>query len=475
MQSWTVGKRFLIAFSMTFALIVALTGLYVQQTRQSNRQLNLVLHQFNKKLEIGNTIELSTTEMQGAQRGLMLSYAAEDASSAPQYTELYEESGKKIDESLSELEPLLSGDTERSALNSVRDSRAEWSPRFAELATVCASGNIGAAYALRGKNKLVSAAMHSAARSLVEQQKASLAALEASSAKALTLSLWLTGGAVLISLVIVAIVLLIVRQINHDLRATVSSLNEGAEQIAASAGQVASSSQSLAQGASQQAASIEETSASTEEINSMARRNTESSTSTAAMVSEANLRFGETDQMLNEMVVAMEEISASSGQISKIIREIDQIAFQTNILALNAAVEAARAGEAGMGFAVVADEVRNLAQRSANAAKDTSTLIEHSIAKSNAGSAKVNQVTEAIRSIRSESSRMKLLVDEINQGSLEQSRGVAQVMGAIHQMEQVTQSNAAVAEETAAAAAELTAQSATVKDVLERLTLLVGA
>jgi methyl-accepting chemotaxis protein len=460
---------------MTFALVAGLMGLYVQQTRQSNQQLSLVLHTFNKKLEIGNTIELATTEMQGAQRGLMLSYAAKDAASAPQYLELYEASGKKIDQSLSELEPLLSSDGERSALHSVRESRSEWSPRFQELATVCASGDIAAAYALRSKNKLVSAAMHSAAKLLVQQQEASLATVEESSAKALALSLWLTGGAILASLVIVAIVLYIVRQINHDLRATVTSLNEGAEQIAASAGQVASSSQSLAEGASQQAASIEETSASTEEINSMARRNTDNSKSTATMVSEANLRFRETDKTLTEMVLAMEEISASSGQISKIIKEIDQIAFQTNILALNAAVEAARAGDAGMGFAVVADEVRNLAQRSAKAAKDTSTLIEDSIAKSNAGSAKVNEVTQAIRSITGESARMKVLVDEINQGSQEQSRGLAQVMGAIHQMERVTQSNAAAAEETAAAATELTSQSNTVKDVVEHLTLLVGA
>ncbi len=475
MQSWTVGKRFLVAFSMTFVLIAALMGLYVQQTRQSNQQLNLVLHRFNKKLEIGNTIELATTEMQGAQRGLILSYAAKDAASAPQYIELYEASGKKIDQSLGELEPLLSGDAERLALNSVRDSRSEWSPRFAELVTVCASGNIDAAYALRGKNKLVSAAMHTAAKSLVAQQQSSLVAVEASSEKSLALSFWLTSGAVLVSLVIVLIVLRIVHQINHDLRGTVRSLSAGAEQIAASAGQVTSSSQSLAQGASLQAASIEETSASTEEIHSMARRNTENSSSTALIVSEANRQFGETDKTLNEMVTAMQEMSAASGQISKIIKEIDQIAFQTNILALNAAVEAARAGESGMGFAVVANEVRNLAQRSAKAAKDTSTLIEDSIAKSTAGSEKVTQVVEAIRAISGESAKIKVLVSEINQGSQEQSRGLAQVAGAIHQMERVTQSNAAAAEETAAAAVELTSQSNTVKDAVEQLTLLVGA
>jgi methyl-accepting chemotaxis protein/methyl-accepting chemotaxis protein-1 (serine sensor receptor) len=270
-------------------------------------------------------------------------------------------------------------------------------------------------------------------------------------------------------------VVFIVRQINHDLRFTVTSLAEGAEQIAAAATQVSSSSQSLAQGASEQAASIQETSAATEEINSMARRNTENSNSTAAMVSTSLTRFEETDQSLTEMVAAMDGINASSEQISRIIKVIDQIAFQTNILALNAAVEAARAGEAGMGFAVVADEVRNLAQRSAQAAKDTATLIEDSIAKSQAGKRKVDQVATAIRSITADSSRMKLLVDEINLGSQEQSRGIDQISRSISEMEKVTQSNASSAEQSAAAAEQLTAQSQSVQEIVRHLNALVGA
>jgi methyl-accepting chemotaxis protein/methyl-accepting chemotaxis protein-1 (serine sensor receptor) len=170
----------------------------------------------------------------------------------------------------------------------------------------------------------------------------------------------------------------------------------------------------------------------------------------------------------------MYEINAQSGKISKIIKTIDEIAFQTNILALNAAVEAARAGEAGMGFAVVADEVRNLAQRAAQAAKDTSSLIEESIAKSNDGKAKVDQVAAAIQALTADSATIKTLVDEVNLGSQEQARGIDQIVKAISQMEQVTQKNAAGAEEGASAAEQLTAQSETVKDVLARLNTLVG-
>jgi methyl-accepting chemotaxis protein len=262
--------------------------------------------------------------------------------------------------------------------------------------------------------------------------------------------------------------------LNRQLTRAVSELTEGAEQIASAASQVSGSSQSLAQGASEQAASIEETSASGEEINSMARKNSENCRSMAGLVGESQETFTRTNRQLEEMVVSMNGINESSDKISKIIKVIDEIAFQTNILALNAAVEAARAGEAGMGFAVVADEVRSLAQRSAQAAKDTAALIEDSIAKSNEGKVKVDQVANAIRAITQDSAKIKVLVDEVNLGSEEQSRGLDQISRAIAQMEQVTQTTAANAEESAAAAEELNAQSETLKDLVEQMNAMVG-
>jgi methyl-accepting chemotaxis protein/methyl-accepting chemotaxis protein-1 (serine sensor receptor) len=174
------------------------------------------------------------------------------------------------------------------------------------------------------------------------------------------------------------------------------------------------------------------------------------------------------------MVVAMSEIDASSGKIARIIKTIDGIAFQTNILALNAAVEAARAGQAGLGFAVVADEVRSLAQRSAQAARDTAILIEESIEKSQGGKSKVDSVAEAIRATVKAERQVKLLVDEMNVGSQEQATGVEQISRAIAQMERITQDAAANAEESASAAEELTAQSETVRNIVGRLRVLVG-
>ncbi len=269
-------------------------------------------------------------------------------------------------------------------------------------------------------------------------------------------------------------VIWVVRGINSVLQNSILELNDGAEQVASAAGQVSSSSQSLAQGASEQAASLEETSASSEEINSMARKNTDNSRSTAELLARSQEKVNLANRCLQDMVISMDLITESSGKISKIIKVIDEIAFQTNILALNAAVEAARAGEAGMGFAVVADEVRSLAQRSAQAAKDTATLIEDSITRSNEGKSKVDQVALAIRDVTADSAKVKVMVDEVSLGSEEQSRGIDQIGRAIIQMEQVTQTNAATAEESAAAAEELSAQSETLKDVIGRLHIMVG-
>jgi methyl-accepting chemotaxis protein/methyl-accepting chemotaxis protein-1 (serine sensor receptor) len=316
--------------------------------------------------------------------------------------------------------------------------------------------------------------MQNSAEQLVQIQRGLLNAAAQRASAVSSQSRWSALVLIGISLAVGVLVLGVVRSVSRVLRELAGDLDQGAEQVASAAGQVSSSSQSLAQVSSEQAASLEETSASTEEINAMARQNTEHSRAAADLVEQSQHRFVATNLSLEEATAAMAEISTSSDKISRIIKVIDEIAFQTNILALNAAVEAARAGEAGMGFAVVADEVRNLAQRSAQAAKDTAALIEESITKSKDGKKKVDQVADAIREITADAAKIKTLVDEVNHGSQEQARGNEQIAEAITQMDNLTQNTAASAEEGAAAAEELNAQSATLKYVVQRLTAMVG-
>jgi methyl-accepting chemotaxis protein len=285
---------------------------------------------------------------------------------------------------------------------------------------------------------------------------------------------WLTWMVLALSVVLGSGTLyLFVRSLTGTLRRTVRELDEGAAQVTSASSQVASSSQSLAQGASEQAASLEETASSSTEITSMTRKNAQNSATAAQLMTDVDHRVADGNRTLEEMMASMQQIIGSSDKISKIIKVIDEIAFQTNILALNAAVEAARAGEAGMGFAVVADEVRSLAQRSAQAAKDTAALIEESISTSHQGSERLQKVADVIRAITDSTGKVKTLVDEVNLGSQEQARGIDQISKAIVQMEQVTQGAAASAEQGASASEQLSAQAEAMHHAVSKLTQMV--
>jgi methyl-accepting chemotaxis protein len=273
----------------------------------------------------------------------------------------------------------------------------------------------------------------------------------------------------------VTIAFVIVRGTSAILVGSVRELTAGAEQVASAASQLSSSAQSLSTGASSQAAALEETSASMEEMASMTRQNAEHSQEGARLMSDVDRQVRESDQVLSAMIASMKHIQDSSVKVSKIIRTIDEIAFQTNILALNAAVEAARAGDAGMGFAVVADEVRNLAQRSAAAAKDTSALIEESMANAEQGDRHVRAVAEAFTTITTSVKEAKRLVDDVSSASKQQTQGIDQVSTAIGQLEQLTQRTAANSEECAAASEELNTQAEVTMGVVERLQAFVGA
>ncbi|MCS6245140.1 MAG: chemotaxis protein [Opitutus sp.] len=279
------------------------------------------------------------------------------------------------------------------------------------------------------------------------------------------------AGALLLALAISGF---IIRSINRVLTATTESITQGASQVAAAAGEVSASSQSLAEGASEQAASLEEISSSVEELSSLTKRNAENAQSGKASSNQARSAAESGAAEMERLQAAMNAIQQSSNDIAKIIKTIDEIAFQTNILALNAAVEAARAGEAGAGFAVVADEVRSLAQRSALAAKETADKIADASARSAQGVELTVRVAAGLQQILEKNREVDRLVTEVATASHEQSEGLAQINNAISQMDKVTQANAAGAEETASSAEELNAQSAELSAAADQLAALAG-
>ncbi len=267
---------------------------------------------------------------------------------------------------------------------------------------------------------------------------------------------------------------LVARSIPKPFAAVIRQLSDAADANTNSSTLISQNSMVLADGASEQAASLEETSASLEEISSMAKRNSDSAHRANELTRQTRTAADAGTHDVQAMNLAMDAIKASSDGIAKIIKTIDEIAFQTNILALNAAVEAARAGDAGMGFAVVAEEVRALAQRSATAAKETADKIDDSVSKSRHGAEVCAKVAAGLQEIATKSRQVDELVGEIATASSEQTQGIEQVNVAVSQMDKVVQASAARAEEGASVAQELTAQSATLQQSVHELVQLVG-
>jgi methyl-accepting chemotaxis protein len=297
---------------------------------------------------------------------------------------------------------------------------------------------------------------------------------DAEAARFATLSRNLTlGGALGGTVIALLLSILISRSVSKKLNQIAETLRNASDQTTAGSQQVSATAQTLAQGASEQAASLEETTSALTEIASMTSKAADTAQHANALAAKTREAADAGNASMSQMKEAITTIEKSAAETAKIIKVIDEIAFQTNLLALNAAVEAARAGEAGKGFAVVAEEVRNLAMRSAEAAKSTAAMIEGSVTSARAGVEIVTRVAAGFGEIRGSATQVSDLVAEISASSQELTRGVGQISSAMAQVDKVTQSNAAGAEESAAASEELSSQAASLSGLVGDLTQLV--
>ncbi len=473
MTNWTIRKLLAAGFATPLVLIGALATSFFVSLASIDRNIDTILTDnlpgvtyTNQALQQTLTFRVLT----------MQHIAAETLEEMKALDEKRNALAREIDQTLERYKSSITQETERPLAARVDPALA----RYREIATqISALSLAGRPEEAENLFKTAGAAAYSdyekTLMDCVEYNQNAAAssgvAINATMGSARMMAVAFSAGAIVLAL---GAAFLITRQVNRTIQRVSNALDDTSAQVTSAATQVSGASQSLAQGASEQAASLEETSASIEELASMTKRNADNAQQTKDLSNQTRIAADTCAADMQAMNVAMDEIKNSSSDISKIIKTIDEIAFQTNILALNAAVEAARAGEAGMGFAVVAEEVRSLAQRSAQSAKETAAKIEVAISKSEHGVRISGKVAESLSQILEKARKVDTLVGEIATASHEQNQGIGQVNTTVGQMDKVTQSNAGNAEETAAAAEELSAQAAAMQEVVADLRRLVN-
>jgi methyl-accepting chemotaxis protein len=471
MRTWTIGQRITFGFAaliVVMAAVCATAYVRILKVEQANNRVAqdalpaiLVLGQVESLVK-ENFINVS------------LHFLADDVAKKDAIAKTMDGMTAKLSELYATYEKLPQTDEDMKLYETVKTNRARYRDARSAVLKLSRAKDASAADAIGQSLYPVFQDYIRALTEMVGRDHKSASETSAETVGAIQktrqMLVYGTGAALLIGFVLAGFIIRGTRRVLSDVS---KQLSQGSSQLTSAAGEISGSSQSLAQGASEQAATLEETSASLEEISSMTKRNAENAGQAKDLANQTRHAAETGAGDMGAMIHAMDDIKASSDNIAKIIKTIDEIAFQTNILALNAAVEAARAGEAGAGFAVVADEVRSLAQRSAQAARETADKIEDSIRKSAAGVQISDKVAASLQEIVGKARQVDSIVAEIAHASSEQNTGIGQVVHAVTQMDKVTQTTAATAEESASASQELNAQALSLDSIVGQLDQLI--
>ena len=474
-RNWSIGTK-ITACCSVMLLLVSVMGLVSLSTASSiNAELVDATQNTARRLQVGGIIDTAGSDMLAGMRGIVMFTYGRMPSRVQGARELFESGASSWQSAMDEVRPLLVTEEGKRLIGQLQNQLNDWNSLIVDVEKAASQNRPDEALKLAiTKGLPIYEANTRDSKAFSEVQNQLLIRKRATAASLYDSARWTSIAIFGISIIAGGITLLVVRRSSALLRRTTSDLSQASRQVASAAAQISSAGQALAQGASEQAASVEETSAATEQMSAMTRKNADDAGAAAKLMSEAGEVVRQANQTLGDMESSMKEINASSGKIAKIINVIDEIAFQTNILALNAAVEAARAGEAGMGFAVVADEVRNLAQRSAQAAKDTAGMIEESISRSSQGEEKLDHVSKAIARLTEKAAAVNGLIEELRSSSAEQATGIGQIATAVSQVEKVAQNAAASAEQTASAGEELNSQAGALEELVARMGQLAG-
>ncbi len=468
----TIGKK-LIGGSVVSVSMIAVLSVYTVNRLSSLGEAQDQTAADARSLDVAGQLQTNVVEMAQDAHNLLVARTFQDESDVAKVRQRSEANIRKQDEAQQRMEKLADTDRERELVSAIGRHYAQWKTAFSQFAVLCDKEIAEAQQFQESRLSQIETEMRRAISDMVEFQRRSLDDTDKAAdagVRGARVMAWIFA---VIAVLVGVAVIVVVRQTTRRIASFSSDMLSAAEQVATAAGQMASASQSLAQCATEQAATLEESAASREEVGSMVRANASDASSAAELMAEAGGVVGAVNNAVESMTCSMSEISASSEKVSKIIRVIDEIAFQTNILALNAAVEAARAGEAGMGFAVVADEVRSLAHRSAQAAKDTAGLIDESIAKAAEGRNRLDDVRKAMTANVEIANKVKVIIDTVRGGGQKQLEGMEQIADGMRQMENVTQKTASSAEESAAASEELHGQAATLRGLIQSLQHMV--